>query len=424
MKTILFYVEPMPIRNTYIAFKHYPILFSKFILESGREYKTIIYANYQTLHELSKKNSEFTNYFEIPTHEEQVFFESLYKDWETEGIELWLELYHDSVLSQKFVKIIENIYSRNKFDYIVCWGTNDAVRMFASNHNIGFINLELGCSRLPYQDTIVGDHIGVNGDSFLSKCHINDIPKLETHEGNYDLYYSMNYCSKAYEDRFKYISESIIDVDFNGYDKIYLIVLQLSDDANMLKYSNFENINSFLHQVLPKISNNSLCIIKEHPLSKNRIGSINENFIAKKYASSFSNVVWLGCKDGSITNAELLTISDCVITINSSFGFEALLYEKPVIIYGDAVYKLQGVFPTLEEYQNKNFDIHQYKNKIAKLRSFFLDYYLVNKSLLDNTKFVYQYLSFIGDISLQKNKSKQEVLEQYVEFRKKLNSQV
>ena len=43
MKSILFYVEPMPIRNTYTAFLHYPKIFSKFILESGEEYKAKIF---------------------------------------------------------------------------------------------------------------------------------------------------------------------------------------------------------------------------------------------------------------------------------------------------------------------------------------------------------------------------------------------
>ena len=56
-----------------------------------------------------------------------------------------------------------NIKIFKPFDYIICWGTNFAVKQAAKELDVGFSNMELGCSRIPFLDSLVADPWGVNG---------------------------------------------------------------------------------------------------------------------------------------------------------------------------------------------------------------------------------------------------------------------
>ena len=51
----------------------------------------------------------------------------------------------------------------------------------------------------------------------------------------------------------------------------------------------------------------------------------------------------------SLSTAQLVATSDAVITVNSSVGFEAFFYDKPVALLGDAVFAPKNSLPTPEE---------------------------------------------------------------------------
>ena len=416
MATFLFYVEPYPIRNSYVHFCTILDNFAMSLDHNQTEHDFLIYANEKTLLEMDNRHEGWKKHFILPTAKESQLFDSCMMDWDDGGIEKWEELMENSELSQKYIDIIKQIHLRKPFDYIICWGTNFAVKQAAKELDIGFINMELGCSRSPFLDSLVADPWGVNGSSALSKSDISDFKDISPSNAEDDFLFSGGINSKAYESKFTYINATQI-LNKIGESKIALISLQLYDDANQVHYSPFESVKSVLQKILPPLQEKGYtCIIKEHPASNIRRGSEDANLEAKLYALDFENVVWLTCKDKDIQNSTLFRIADVVITVNSSSGFEALFYEKPVVVLGDAVYKPTNVFPTLEDYLEGNFDEKAYKTNIGKIRNFFLHYYLFSHEQANDSHFFFPYLKFIGDMS-KKQMTIEEIIETYHNYR-------
>ena len=86
-----------------------------------------------------------------------------------------------------------------------------------------------------------------------------------------------------------------------------------------------------------------------HPESHLRLNGLAEVRRARALALDNPHVSWLDSDAGDLTTARLIALGDAVITVNSSVGFEALFYDKPVALLGDAVYGLQGALLTPDE---------------------------------------------------------------------------
>lgn len=412
MSKILFYVEPFPIRNSFIHFSGIFSNFSKALLENKTENEYYIYANAETLVALARQFPEYEEHFLLPAEEEEEFFHQFLKNWDSAGIDSWKQLMSDSAVSDQFVQLIKNLYQRRPFDYIVCWGTNYAVKKAAKELKIGFINMELGCSRPPYMDSLCMDPWGVNGASSLSQSKIKDFANIAATDAQEDLLFSDNFSPKGHEASFSYFNCSSL-LDKIGEEKIAFIPLQLYDDANLLQYSPYETVEEVILDILPKLTEKGYtCVFKEHPCSPIRAGSNYANLKAKVTALAYPNVCWLTAKDSSLSNAKLYQMAEVIITVNSSAGFEALFYDKPVIVLGEAVYKVKGVFPTLQEYLNGKFNPEQYKKNIGKIRHFFLSHYLMSKEKAEDARYFFSFMKFVGDMSKEKL-STREIIERY-----------
>lgn len=416
MSTFLFYLEPMPIRNSFINFRAIPRLFD-FSLSHANEigHDFFIYSNIQTLKEISLYNSSLTSHFVYPTYDESKIYQDCMCDWESQGIRDWLSLYSEGSLTRTFVNNIKAIYKRQKFDYIICWGTNVAVKIAAKELNVGFINMELGCSRSPYKDSLVADPWGVNGSSAISKSSISDFYDIsKTYSAFNDLVRSMNFHTEAYEQQFSYVENSkLLNIDHSV--PIFYIPLQLFDDANMLAYSDFDSVEDVVKYILDTVSDKGICIFKEHPASAQREGSKFANIKAKLYACmNKDNVIWLSASDCSLNNVQLFNLADCVVTVNSSVGFEALYYDKPVVVLGEAVYKVDGVFPSLNNIVEGTFDYSLYQKNISYIRSFFLDFYLFSKEEAQDPEFLFNHLKFVGDLS-KMDLSVSDIVKKFIE---------
>lgn len=407
MTKFLFYTEPFPVRNEFTHFCNVWDNIAVALDKKNDEYDFSIYGNLDTLVEIQKKHSDWEKYFTLPTKEESALFNSCLTDWDNGGIEQWQELMRDSQLSQEYIRLIKNVHRRYPFDHIVCWGTNYAVKQAAKELNVGFIDMELGCSRLPFMDSLVADPWGVNGAAVLAHSDISDFENVRESDVRTDFLFSNGIKSDAYEAMFAYTNSSEL-LNKIGNQKIAFIALQLYDDANMIEYSRFSDVEDVLRTVLPALKQAGYCcIVKEHPASNVRHGSEYANLKAKMYALDFDNVIWLTARDKIISNSILFKMSDVVITVNSSSGFEALYYEKPVIVLGDAVYNVANVFPTLDEFLNEQFDYDAYLHKIRKIRHFFLQSYLIPHPQSGKTDGFFPYLRFIGDMSKQKMTTRQ-----------------
>ena len=415
MSKILFYIEPFPIRNSMLHFKDIIKYFYPAITSNETDNEIFIYSNYETLSQMDKELVGINKYFLVPSSKENEFFEQCLIDWDPDGINKWKQLMSKSELSDDFVSILNSVYKRNPFDYIVCWGTNYAVKDFASQNNVGFINMELGCSRTPFLNSFCADPMGVNGSASICNASIEDFQSLNGSDAFDDLILGTNN-SLGYESCFSYINSKNIFNNIDEDSKICFLPLQLYDDANLLMYSKYNTILEMLEEVLPKLKEaNIICIIKEHPSSSARNGSNLANLKAKVYALGFDNVNWI-TSDDKISNTQLFKLSDFVMTINSSVGFESLYFEKPVVVLGDAVYKIKNVFPSLEEILLNKFDYEKYKIEISKIREFFLNYYLINDKEINDSNFIFNYIKFVGDLS-KNTQNISQIIKSYITYR-------
>ena len=413
---ILYYMEPHPIRNMFTNFngtmaKLLPLLQNNF---EGND-KVYIYSNKTALNKLAGKYAELKDYLIYPTDDEETFFQSKLKDWETEGINEWIDLM--SKPDKNYAEIIKRVCKEYDLDIVIHWASNATVRHTAKQLKIGYADLELGCCRAPYMPTLAADPWGVNGSAVLSRAKIKDLKIItDVYPAVYDLQYSSG-DESAIMCGYNYITDNSLLSIVNTRKKIAFIPLQLFDDANLLIYSPYKSPKEALQDVLPKLKQNDyFCIIKEHPLSERRGGlSLKANREAKDYAQNFKNVLWVDNKYKDINNALYYKMSDLIITVNSSTGFEGLLYDKPCIVLGEAVYKVGGVFPSLNQYFSPSFSFAKYQYHAAQIRSFFLRSYLLNEKLLTPEYFMKK-IKMIGEMG-KKNMAIEKIIETYYNYR-------
>lgn len=396
---ILFFIEPFPIRDSMESFSSIIDNVSS-IFKNKNNNLIKIYSNFETLDVLEKKSFIKTSDFLIPDQNEQNFFESLLVDWVSEGLSLWSEFLNGKgEIYEEYLSILNKIYSRFRFKYIFFWGTNPAIKNFCKTQNIKMVAMELGCSRWPYLPALVADPSGVNGNSFLCNLSVKDLPK-----NNYrDWLTTLTTDNQTLlQESFAYFpSKEIINLQNK---KIAFIPLQLSDDANMLRFSPYQSIKEFLEDVLPELlSNGFFCIIKEHPYSSTRPGSLEANKEAKLFAlsQSLEDVLWLDSEVKSPPNSFIYSISNLVVTVNSSAGFEALLYKLPLILMGDSVYKLKDLFPNLMDFLSGNFNKELYYQNCDTLLEYFFNHYLVPQQEINNSANFIEFLKKVGDLSLE-----------------------
>lgn len=132
------------------------------------------------------------------------------------------------------------------------------------------------------------------------------------------------------------INKGIPDVATLPKDYIFL-PFQVEGDSQLTIHSplvgaNMERFLEVCHSTVQAVMPEYKLVVKLHPENLKRI---DYSPLTKKYP----DVVIL--KGGSV--CELIEKSQAVITINSTVGFEALTYYKPVITLGNCIYNVPGV---------------------------------------------------------------------------------
>lgn len=117
--------------------------------------------------------------------------------------------------------------------------------------------------------------------------------------------------------------------NFSKFDRVAFVPLQLHDDSVIKHFSGWsKDLMGFIENITALADNNKniLFLYKNHPLGKYVSGS-SENFI---------------CAD-DFHFKDCINYSDLVITINSGIGLQSMIYEKPVLICGDAFYEFDDI---------------------------------------------------------------------------------
>ncbi|MFT4214396.1 MAG: rhamnan synthesis F family protein [Microbacterium sp.] len=160
--------------------------------------------------------------------------------------------------------------------------------------------------------------------------------------------------------------------------KVAFLPLQLHDDANLVRFSQYTSVQEVVLDVVPQLADAGyLTVVKTHPGSKWRPQSRTAFALARAALQPWAeSVVWLDSTTATYDNSRLMSIADLVVTVNSSVGFEALYFDKTVAVLGEAAYKPAGLFPDLGSVIAGSFDLDAYRNGIGLLRRFMLGGYL------------------------------------------------
>lgn len=126
-------------------------------------------------------------------------------------------------------------------------------------------------------------------------------------------------------------------------DRYVFFPLQVRNDSQLTNhsplfgndtYSMIDAVSKAVERSLP----NSKLIIKLHPAD---ISKTDYDPLISKY----KNIIWI--KNGDIQR--LLKNSEIVVTVNSTTGFEALFYYKPVILLGHNFYNIPGLTHSIND---------------------------------------------------------------------------
>ncbi|WP_152081541.1 capsular polysaccharide export protein, LipB/KpsS family [Enterobacter oligotrophicus] len=127
--------------------------------------------------------------------------------------------------------------------------------------------------------------------------------------------------------------------------RVYLLVLQVPDDVNMIYhspyFSNHYEIVKAVHHALP---DNSVLIVREHPLYK----QLYEPSLYS-YINDNENIYF----DCSKNLFDAMNSADVVVVNNSTVGLESIEIGKPVVILGNAYY---DQFPLCYKFNGDNLE--------------------------------------------------------------------
>lgn len=399
----LFFVEPFPVRDSLTHFKDIARRFIS-LCAPGTGVDLRIFGNSDTLQLASEaSDAEVQTRLLWPTEDEDALFQSQLLNWETDGIRLWSDYMAGGPASAPYAAVLERLRLEFPYDVILHWGENGAVSRFAADRGVTHIGIELGCSRKPFLNSYILDPLGTNGAAVVPRLSIDDIENIvdgrETSAGASILGCAQDDECAIYDSRFSQLPPELSSKLMQSGRKIAFLALQLFDDANLIQFAPYGDLRDVVLDVVPKLAAAGyLVVIKPHPASRYRKGAFQENAIARSAISSYSDdVVWFDDPESTVSNSRLMQVADLVVTVNSSVGFEALYFDKVVVVLGEAVYKPRGLFPSLDEAISQSFDLRKYLRNIGLLRTFFFDAYLVDeKWIADPLLFNHRVATLVG----------------------------
>lgn len=187
--------------------------------------------------------------------------------------------------------------------------------------------------------TLVVDPKGVNYGSSIAGRHWKrcratepsgeDVAKLDEFRGKLVLSrktvvaHGLNLTSEEAQERLKIPPEAIV----------VLLPLQIESDSNILFYSPFyKSMPAVIGDVVEALEcyPDVYLVVKPHPEDKDRLVELDV------FSGSQCQL------NDELSLPTLLDCADVVVTINSTVGLEALLFGKPVVTLGQAIYSNKG----------------------------------------------------------------------------------
>lgn len=317
---------------------------------------------------------------------------------------------------KRWKKFIKNFLSEYKIDLIFLFGDNRfyqrIAKQVALENEIEVFVFEEGYIR-PYFITM--EKFGVNGHSKISRdrkfydaleVKNNFEPKELSNRYGTMAWYSTFYYSVSNIFYFKYPNYkhhrdfSMINEAFYGIrnllrkniykflerdlqeeviekykEKYYFVPLQVHNDFQLRKHSQYKTIEEFILEVLLSFSKNApedtYLVFKHHPMDRGKKNYTN-------FLRHISQQLDLGDRVISIFDLHLPTClmnARATITINSTVGLSSIYHQTPTIVLGNANYDIEGL--TCKSLSLDNFWTKYYKPD-HELYLKFRDYLVAN----------------------------------------------
>ncbi len=390
---ILLYIEPYPLCNEMDHLSRVAIEFANMLVEGGdhpdfQEHDIRMFSNREVLSRVQEVSFASKRFLLWPEREEMDLFRSGLTDWTTGGISGWRELLRgEGEISMAYFSVLDAVRERFPFDMIVHWGENRAVKLFAEKRGLGRVAIMPGFLRPPLMDTFIFDSGGSGSDSTLASAPIKSVI-----EATKDLAWP------ASADRNALTGEEPLDLartifgalNFSGCEHILnrgdrraaFVPLHPHDSADFLANSDFITPAEFLQEVIVPLAKKKLLVaVRPERACWDALGGDTAMEEARKTVAGLPDrILWLDPRTEPVSASQLLNLTDGVITANGHFAFQAMLFEKPVSIVGDAAYKPDGVFFKPEDIARGRFHRKAYPEAIKALRTFILRAYLVPRT--------------------------------------------
>lgn len=412
---ILLYVEPHPIRDSFEEFSGIGAFLAESLFKAKKstEVDFRIFSNNAVIDLICSKIPSASMICERPTGTEAKTIEDFKSAWGAANIDRWIDLTKScGPVTDFYVAILDRLYEKYKFDAVVLWSENGAVRKFCKDKSLIALHGELGPTRAPFEETMYFDCAGTNGNAAVRLAELSTLALKnlapETWLGQ--------------KSRFENSPDGIgiIDMPYTAvpdelsqnikFPYIY-VPLQLADDLNTIKNSDFDGPLDFLQKTLPAfLAQGYNVVIKPHPGSIARPHNLIEETKALAYARSLSPSVTIVDRKVSVSRSlRMIAQSAFVCTINSSVGYEALLLGKPPLILGDALYDVGGALKcSIQDIQELN-KIKCSRVHIRRLVNFLSGHYLISKSEVSTGLPIVRILGFLREMATKDITAEQHV---------------
>lgn len=404
---ILLYVEPHPVRDSFEEFSGIGAYLAESLLKQigSNDFDLRILSNNAVIDVICGKVPQASMICERPTGIESKQIENYKSAWGKGNIDVWIDLTNgDGPASDLYVSMLDRIYQKYPFDAVLLWSENGAVRRFCNSNDLIVLHGELGPTRAPFVETMYFDPAGTNGNAAARQAIISELTLK-----NYPIQTWLGPKSR-HENNPEGIG--IVDVPYTAtpdpissltrFPFIY-VPLQLADDLNTIKNSDFEGPLDFLQKVLPAfIEQGYQVVIKPHPGSLSRPYNLIEETKALIYARTFNDNVIILDRAVTVTRSlRFISQAAYVCTINSSVGYEALLLGKQALILGDAMYDVGGALKVSLDDIQKLDRIPRNPSYVKTLFNFMSGHLLINKDIVGTGKPIIDILRFLWEMKSQ-----------------------
>lgn len=173
-----------------------------------------------------------------------------------------------------------------------------------------------------------------------------DYPKYQHHRILTLKYYLKLWVKSGIKRAFYYLRDHSFakKVQSGQFGEFFIVPLQVYDDSQVKVHCDYENVESFLKEVLNSFAKyapaHTQLIVKHHPMDRGFI-DYHETIAhyIQKYPHLFGRIHYIH----DVPLPVLLRHGKGMVTLNSTSGISALLHNMPVITLGRANYDFEGL---------------------------------------------------------------------------------